>query len=55
MPTFDKPIFHPVFITQHVTTICCLGCIQKWHPKEKGSVLNEKEVKYFVALIAGLD
>ena len=42
---------HPVFIAQHATATCCRGCIQKWHGIEKGRVLDEKEVNFFVALI----
>jgi len=42
---------HPVFIAQHATATCCRGCIQKWHAIEKGKALNEKEVKFLVALI----
>ena len=42
---------HPVFIAQHATATCWRGCIQKWHGIEKGRVLDEKEVNFFVALI----
>ena len=42
---------HPIFIAQHATATCCRGCIQKWHGIEKGRVLDEKEVNFFVALI----
>ena len=44
---------HPVFIAQHATATCCRGCIQKWHGIEKGRVLDEKEVNFFVVLIMG--
>jgi len=41
---------HPVFIAQHATATCCLGCISKWHGIKKGRALNEAEVDYIVAL-----
>jgi hypothetical protein len=44
---------HPVFIAQHATATCCRGCIHKLHGIEKGRALNEKEVRYIVALIMG--
>ena len=44
---------HPVFIAQHATATCCRKCIQKWHKIEKGRVLDEKEMKFIVALIMG--
>jgi hypothetical protein len=42
---------HPVFIAQHATATCCRGCLQKWHGIKKGTALDEKQVKYIVALI----
>lgn len=42
---------HPVFIAQHATATCCRGCIQKWHAIEKGRAMDEKEVRFIVALI----
>jgi len=42
---------HPVFIAQHATATCCRGCLQKWHGVKKGTALDEKQVKYIVALI----
>jgi len=42
---------HPVFIAQHATATCCRGCIQNWHGIEKGRAMNEKEVRFIVALI----
>ena len=44
---------HPAFVAQHATATCCRGCIYKWHGIEKGRALNEKEVRYIVALIMG--
>jgi hypothetical protein len=42
---------HPVFVAQHATATCCRGCIQKWHAIEKGRAMDEKEVRFIVALI----
>ena len=42
---------HPVFIAQHACGCCCRGCLEKWHKIPKTRDLNEKEIKYLVALI----
>lgn len=42
---------HPVFIAQHACGCCCRGCLEKWHNIPKGRELEEKEIKYLVALI----
>lgn len=42
---------HPVFIGQHATATCCRGCLYKWHKIEKNKDLNEKEIRFIVALI----
>lgn len=42
---------HPVFIAQHATACCCRSCLEKWHHIPKGRELEEKEIKYLVALI----
>ena len=45
--------WHPVFIAQYATAICCRGCTSKWHGIEKGRALDAKEVDFVVALIMG--
>lgn len=42
---------HPVFIAQHACACCCRTCLEKWHKIPKGRKLEEREIKYIVALI----
>lgn len=42
---------HPVFVSQHATATCCRGCLYKWHKIEKDKELNEKEIRFIVALV----
>ena len=42
---------HPVFIAQHATGTCCRGCLYKWHHISKDKVLEDREIKFIVALI----
>ncbi len=42
---------HPVFVAQHATATCCRGCLEKWHHIGKGKDLEEREIKFIVALI----
>jgi hypothetical protein len=42
---------HPVFVAQHATATCCRGCLSKWHHISKDKNLNDKEVRFIVALI----
>lgn len=42
---------HPVFVAQHATATCCRGCLYKWHHIDKDKELNEKEIRFIVALI----
>ena len=42
---------HPVFIAQHATGTCCRGCLYKWHHISKDKILEEREIKFIVALI----
>ena len=42
---------HPVFIAQHATATCCRGCLCKWHKIDTNKDLNEREIKFIVALI----
>ena len=42
---------HPVFIAQHATATCCRSCLEKWHKISKGTILNEKKIKYITELI----
>ena len=42
---------HPVFIAQHATATCCRGCLNKWYKIPKDRALEEKEIKFIIALI----
>lgn len=42
---------HPVFIAQHATATCCRGCLYKWHHIAKNRPLEDKKIKFIVALI----
>ena len=42
---------HPVFVAQHATGTCCRGCLYKWHHISKDKVLEDREIKFIVALI----
>ena len=42
---------HPVFIAQHATATCCRGCLNKWYKIPKNRTLEEKEIKFIIALI----
>lgn len=42
---------HPVFIAQHATGTCCRGCLYKWHHISKDKVIEDREIKFIVALI----
>ena len=42
---------HPVFIAQHACGCCCRGCLEKWHHIPKERELEDREIRYLVALI----
>ena len=42
---------HPVFVAQHATASCCRGCLAKWHGIERGSALNDSELKYLIRVL----
>ena len=42
---------HPVFVAQHATASCCRGCLAKWHGIERGSALNDSQIKYLIRVI----
>ena len=42
---------HPVFVAQHATASCCRGCLAKWHGIERGSALNDSQIKYLILVI----
>jgi hypothetical protein len=42
---------HPVFIAQHATGTCCRKCLEKWHRIPQGTVLNDGQTDYIVAVI----
>ena len=42
---------HPVFVAQHATASCCRGCLAKWHGIERGSALNDSEIKYLARVL----
>ncbi len=42
---------HPVFIAQHATATCCRSCLEKWHGISKGTVLDQEDKDYIVAVI----
>ena len=42
---------HPVFVSQHHTSTCCRGCLEKWHHIEKTHPLTDNEVEYVVGII----
>ena len=42
---------HPVFVAQHATASCCRDCLAKWHGIERGSVLNDSELKYLIRVL----
>ncbi len=45
---------HPVFVAQHATASCCRGCLAKWHGIERGSALNDSQIKYLILVIERL-
>ena len=42
---------HPVFVAQHATACCCLGCLEKWHRIPRGRELTLEEKAYVVAIL----
>ena len=42
---------HPVFIAQHATACCCLGCLEKWHHIPQNKELTDKEKEYIVSVL----
>ena len=42
---------HPVFVAQHATASCCRSCLAKWHGIERGSALNDSQIKYLILVI----
>lgn len=42
---------HPIFIAQHACACCCRSCLEKWHKIPRGKELEEREIKFIVALI----
>ena len=42
---------HPVFIAQHATGCCCIGCLEKIHDIKKGYELSNEEIDYVVNVI----
>lgn len=42
---------HPVFVAQHATATCCRECLYKWHHIPKNRKLQDKEIRFIVALI----